>query len=195
MLMELEIYEEASDPISDEAGELVSDAIDSVQKGDGVEAEKLLKQALTIEPDHPTLLFNLAKAYEVQKRREDAAALIRDIHARFPDYLFGIVGLAELSREEGDLDQAAELLKPLASRRRLHISEFVALAKAQIDLLLERDDLEGARRWHAMWKQIAPDHPGVAYYGRLMETQHGLFDSFQQLFKRRRSRTSRPSGG
>jgi len=102
--------------------------------------------------------------------------------------------MADLCRREGDLEQAAELLKPLASRRHLHKTEFVAFAKAHVDLLLERDDFDGARRWYEMWKQTAPDDPGVAYYGRLVESQRGLFEGFQRLSKRRRSRTPRPPG-
>ena len=46
--------------------------------------------------------------------------------------------------DEGRLDKAEEMLRPLFSRRRLHITEFAALCMGQMNLLLARGQGEPA---------------------------------------------------
>jgi tetratricopeptide (TPR) repeat protein len=127
-------------------------------------AVELLKQALRMAPDAPDLLNNLANAYRLQGRPAEADALILDLRARFPDYFFGIVGVSHILRGEGRLDEAEELLKPLTATDRMHISEFTALAQAQVELLMAREDPGTARHWYDMWRRVSPDHPGLARY-------------------------------
>src|SRR5205823_9032102 len=58
-----------------------------VRAGDGRRAEAVLTRALAIEPEALDLQNNLAAAYDLQGRAEEAEALLRQVHARDPDYL------------------------------------------------------------------------------------------------------------
>ena len=95
---------------------------------------------------------------------DEAEALLRQIHERFPDYFFARTGMAKLHIVAGRLDEAKALLDPLMQRRRFHLSEFAAFASAEIDYWLAKGSPEGARQWYDMWKQMDPDHPILAVY-------------------------------
>jgi hypothetical protein len=68
------------------------------------------------------------------------------------------------------LSDAEELLKPLVSQSRLHISEFIALADAAIALLVAQGQFEGARAWLAMWERVEPDDPQIPRYRAMLRS-------------------------
>jgi predicted Zn-dependent protease len=166
LMLSFELQDTPSGAHPPEVANLATEAYDLLQARDGVGAERLFLRALEKAPDAPDLLNNLALAYQVQKRWDEAEALVRRAHARHPDYWFGRVGMARLATEAGRLDEASSLLEPLLRRRRVHLSEFVALAMAQIDLLLARGEKEGARTWLQMWADLLPDHPALPEWRR-----------------------------
>lgn len=102
------------------------------QKGEP--AERLFRQALTLEPVQPDLLNNLATALTFQGRAAEGLSIIETIHILFPDYLFARTSLAKIAMRAGDYERASELLAPLFSRREFHNSEFNALCAALIEL-------------------------------------------------------------
>ena len=116
----------------------------------------------------PDLLNNLAMAYDLQGRHEDAVALTRQIHDRHPDYLFARVALAKLHLQKREITEARALLDPLLTRKRWHFSEYAAFCGAQIELSLAEGNREAAQSWLDMWANVDPDHPGLeAYRSRL----------------------------
>jgi Flp pilus assembly protein TadD len=129
-------------------------------------AEQLLQQALEIEPHAPDLLNNLAVAYELQGRREEAQALLRQIHERDPDYLFARASLARLCLSRGEIDQAEALLQPLLTRRRFHVDEFGKFCSAQIELLVAQGNDQAARSWLDMWANVDADNPELGDWRR-----------------------------
>lgn len=143
---------------------LVMRATDYLKARDGLGAERLLRQALVLEPDEPDLRNNLAAALGWQHRDAEALAIFRKLHARFPDYLFARTALARHAILQGQLEMAADLLEPLQRRRNFHFSEWNALCDIQVSLLLLRGDLVLARTWYEMWSDSQPDHPGLATY-------------------------------
>jgi tetratricopeptide (TPR) repeat protein len=132
-------------------------AVKALHEGKANEAERLLKRALEMAPETPDILNNLAMAYAMQGRTVESEALARQIHQDHPDYFFGIIAVANLHVQEGRLDQAEELLKPLLSQKRLHTSEFKALCQAYLNLYLAKDMLEAAQTWFNLWADIDPD--------------------------------------
>lgn len=158
LLLGFEITEETTGEWSERASELVGRAIELMRRGNGAEAERLLKEALEVEPDSPSILNNLAAAARIQKRDAEADLMIRDIHRRFPDYFFGIIGVAMRAIDAGRIEEAGELLKPLLQRKKFHVSEFAALVGAEVELQLARGEKEGARSWLKMLEESAPDH-------------------------------------
>lgn len=187
MQMGWEIHEDVvGKPHSQRVEALAEEAMTILYKGDGKRGEQLLKQALAIEPDAPDLLNNLANAYKLQHRSQEAVELMRQIQDRFPDYFFGKIGMAHIWLEEGRLEDAESILMPLLDTKRLHITEFVALAQVQIELLLVKGEEQSARQWYEMWKQIHPDHPALMRYRLKFDAPNLLKPGvLQNLFKRR----------
>ena len=138
-----------------------SKAMAALHDDDGVAAERLLRKCVEAEPDRPEFLNNLAQALLMQGRDSEAESLIRQIHERWPDYFFGRVSMANLAIRERKLDEAEAYLAPLRRQKRLHTTEFDALANTYITLMLARGNRDSARSWLAMWKQVHPNHPAI----------------------------------
>jgi len=156
------------------------DAMQALRDGDFIEAERLLKQALEIEPDQPDLLNNLAAAYDRQGRTVESRALLRQIHEQHPDYLFARMGLARLHVQNGQLAEARALLEPLWTKKRWHFSEYASFCGAQIELLLAEGNREAALSWLDMWADVNPDHPDLHRYRDLL----GRTGRLRNLFRR-----------
>ncbi|HNT77334.1 MAG TPA: tetratricopeptide repeat protein [Anaerolineae bacterium] len=168
---------EYPDPLPPRAEKLAEQAILALRENDWRKAQPLLEQALTLAPDSPGLLNNMATAYQMQGRVEEAYAMVHDIHARFPNYLFARTALARIAMGDGNLARAHELLDPLLQRRKLHFSEFGQMMGAFIDLYIAEDKKGAAKQWLQMWEQIDPQNPRIAGY----KLQLGMSD-FKQFF-------------
>jgi tetratricopeptide (TPR) repeat protein len=179
-LMGFEIVGEPEQPFDPKVEPLARKAVEALHAGQPKEAELLLREALALEPDSPSLLNNLALAYGEQSRTAEAEALVRATHLRHPDYLFARLALARIHLRDGELDAADELITPLFMRRRLHYSEATALFAARVDLELARGNDEAARSWLDMWSNIDPDSPEVARYRAMLKGS-----PFGKLFGRR----------
>jgi len=149
---------------SPEVEHIVTQGIGRLKAGDGLEAERWFRQALVLEPDEPDLLNNLGAALGLQGRDDEALAIIRDVHGRFPEYLFARTALARQALLQDDLDLAADLLEPLHRRREFHVSEWNALCEIQLSLLLLRGDRGLARAWFEMWEDSQPENPQLETY-------------------------------
>ncbi len=149
-----------------EVHELAERAFDLLSRDDGAGAEMLLKQALDLEPDPCDLRNNLCAAYEMQGRRDEAERLIREVHDENPHYFFGRTNVAQLCIQEGDPERAKRLIEPLWKQRRMHVTEFSALAAVQIHLHLASGEVEAARGWLQIWHEAFPGHPAQEQWRR-----------------------------
>jgi tetratricopeptide (TPR) repeat protein len=145
--------------------ELVEEAIEAMHAGQARRAEERLREALTLHPEHPGLLYNLAAALQLQGRNREAEKILDHVIEAFPDYFFGQIVRARRLVERGDLDGAAEVLKRLMrSREEFHTSEFSALCSVQIDLMLRRGDYETAEDLLKIWETVNPEDPNLRAY-------------------------------
>ncbi len=161
LLMGFEIHEECLGGHSPEVEALATDAYEALHASDGRSAERLLRKAIELEPNAPDLHNNLAMSLQIQGRRSEARAIIDDVIRRFPDYFFGQIHTAHAHLRARNLDEARRVLTPLLQRKRLHRTEFVALAKAEMLYCLEMNQRQGAERWLDMWKGVDPDNPEI----------------------------------
>jgi tetratricopeptide (TPR) repeat protein len=162
-LQKIEIVKGAmTPPLPGRAQDLLEEGMLALRRRDGLTAERVLTEALALAPGTLSVRNNLAAAYELQGRRAESLAIVRELHAEDPDYPFARTTLAGIAIQEGRLDEAEALLQPLLGKRRYHASEFAALAQTQISLLLARGNRAEAERLLAAWAEIDPDHPGVA---------------------------------
>jgi tetratricopeptide (TPR) repeat protein len=159
---------------SPEAEKLAVQALDALRSNRSAEAQALLEQAIALEPDEPSLLNNLALALEMQGRSAEGYALVHEVRARFPDYFFGIAGEARLAIKAGNLETAHQILDGLTQHKKFHITEFVTLCQAQIDLLLAEKNPRSAGAWLEMWEKADPEHPQLGIYRALIARSGGL---------------------
>ncbi len=164
LLMGFEVHDEAVNLHAPKVEELYRQAILAARAGEAVQAEKLIKKALELEPDAPDLLNNLAGSYAMQGRDRESVEILKQIHQRHPDYLFARAGLARMHLQNGEIEKAEELVQPLLTRKRLHYSELVTLAGFQIELNLIKNQTNAAASWLQMLENAVPDHPNVAYW-------------------------------
>ena len=136
-------------------------AMEEIKSGDPVKGERLIKQAIELAPNNPSLLNNLAAAYSRQGKVEEVRNLKAEIRQRFPDYFFGITNEALTLAWGGKPDEAEELIKPLLQRRRLHVTEFTSLCRAQIEIAIARRNRKAAQGWIQMWESVEPDDPNL----------------------------------
>ena len=132
------------------------------------QSEKLVRQAITLEPIQPDMLNNLASSLMMQNRNSEAEAVLQTTHLLFPDYLFARTGLARNAIKKGNYFRAVELLEPLLERTNFHESEFTALCNTQIELSVAMNDLPAARTWFKMWEECCSQHPNLDYYRRMV---------------------------
>jgi predicted Zn-dependent protease len=181
--MGFEIHDEPEERYSGEVTDWMSQAAEALYEGDAAESERLLKQALEVEPDSPHILNNLGATYARQGRRKEAEAIVQRLYREHPDYFFGIVGRANLHLSQGETEQAKALLQPLMSRGRLHISEFNALAVANIQLSLAEGAPESAQSWLDIWSQVDPDNPDLDYWQRRLKAGKLQLPNLRKLIK------------
>ncbi|MGG7055190.1 tetratricopeptide repeat protein [Nitrosomonas sp. ANs5] len=144
-------------------------------------AERLFKEIITEAPDFYSAYNQLAVAYEKQGRNQEARALIEETHKRFPDYLFARAGLARIKARDKELEAARNLLKPLLKRPKLHISEFRALARAEIDIALADNQTETARTWLEIWQQVEDDNPELIEWKMRINVPDKLLTGLKKL--------------
>jgi tetratricopeptide (TPR) repeat protein len=165
MLLGFEITEEPhATHLSPKAQKLFEEAHNFLLEGDGARAQVLLEKVLALEPDDPSVHNNLALALEMQGQTEEAQAMLRALHAHFPDYLFGVCGVARLEIAAGNSEHARQLLEPLLQRQRLHLTEFSAFCTAQIELCLAEKNENAARSWLEMWERVDDENPQLYPY-------------------------------
>lgn len=177
--------------ISEEMLEKHEEAVDLALEDKLEEAEQMLQEVIAAAPNFYSAFNHLAMVYEKQGRKQEARALVEDTYARFPDYLFARVALARILTQEKQLEVARELLKPILRLSKLHISEFRALARAEMDLALAEKQVEGARAWLEMWQQMEEDNPELLQWQMRIDGPDNLLGSLQKLLGRSRGERGR----
>lgn len=197
MMLNYEIYygpEEEDIPYNSKVMRLVERGMDALHDRDGVEAERLLRQALKKHPDDPSLLNNLAGALYMQDRKEEAEVLISRIANEFPDYFFGQLTAARKAINAGELERAKIYIDKMASKKKIHVTEFSALCAVQISFLIKDDKLEGALSWYEMWEQGYPEDPKLDDYAEQMDMLK-VMEKMKPLLgdkKRKKKRSRKP---
>ncbi len=168
LLLGIEIHGE---PVRDRAHprpveRLLIQAVEHMQAGAMAAAEAVLRQALAHEPNAPDLLNNLAATFAARNRQAEAEPIWRTILERHPDYLFARASLGRVAAQRGEVAEARALLEPLLTRRRMHLSEFSAVAMGLIETSLADGNPHEAQSWLDMWARAMPDDPTVEVFRR-----------------------------
>lgn len=184
MLLGFELHDDPSYAHSPQVEKLAREAVVAVKQGHYEKSQKLLRQALKLEPDASDLLYNLAGTYERLGHPEEAFEMIQQLHEKDPNYLFARTGLAQIHISNGELEEAEVLLQPLASRKRFHYSEFDAFCSVQIELYLAQKNSDAARSWLDMWAMTNPENPAINYWrsrlDKKQQTQRSVEEFWEQ---------------
>lgn len=181
-------------PLHQKAINLMAQALEALRAEDGPRAEELLRKALIIQPEHPSLLNNLALALDVQKKDEEKDAILKRITNDFPDYFIGQMAQARKAIQSGDLDKARSILNHwMETKKKYHVTEFNILCKTQIDLSLAEENSEGALSWMKMWEATEPDDPDFEPYQQHLEILE-LLSKFKSRL-RKKNKTSQNANG
>ena len=156
---------------------LLAQANDALHADQAPKAEGLLRKALEMQPNDPSLLNNLAVALDRQGKRDEAKALADRVVNEFTDYFFGHIIAIRRALHKDDLEIAKAILHRLLKRKEFHVTEFSAMCACQIDLMIADNKPEGAISWFKMWKDGYPDDPRLDDY----EDNMNLFEAFAKV--------------
>jgi tetratricopeptide (TPR) repeat protein len=181
--MNYEIHSEPEPPadMPDEVVDKLAEVYELLMAREAETAERLLRELLVVAPDFPSIYNQLGLALEMQGRQEESHALLHETHRRFPDYFFARIAVARLYAKDKRIEEARGLLTPLARLRRLHISEFRALAQAHMDIALAEGNRDAARSWLDMWAQVEDDNPDLLQWRMRIERPDNLMRRLQPL--------------
>jgi tetratricopeptide (TPR) repeat protein len=163
LMFEMEITDEPNIPPKMKASvaRLIEQGYDALQSRDSIEAEQLMRKALAVHGDEPTILNNLALALEMQGKEEEVNQIVEKLSTQFPDYFFGLVFRVKKAISEGRLDDARPILDKMMKRTKMHFSELDAMCECQIGYSIADQDPESARSWLEIWKQTNPEQPTI----------------------------------
>lgn len=129
----------------------------------GIAAEALLQEALAITTA-PDLLNNLAVAYQLQDREAEGIDLCRQIVADYPTYIPARVSIARFHLLKQETDIADAILKPILKQSRFHIDDLATFSEGYLFLLVQQQEMVGAKAWLQLWAQVTPDHPRIKFW-------------------------------
>ena len=176
-------YEITDEPtpenIDPKAQELLERATGKYHEGKQEDAERIFREAMILAPQSHSIRNNLAAVLMAQGRLTEGRAMIEEIHRNAPNYFFGRCNLASMRARAGDIAGAKALMEPILPLRKLHVTEFMALCGAQIDIAIQEDDVVSAESWLDMLENVNPDHPFLKYRETLQ--QQKLMKSLQDV--------------
>ncbi len=158
--VELLTYEVHDEPIainSPKVVDLLERALIATYERKYREAEKSLRKAMELEPQANNIRYNLGANLIVTGREEEGKALVHQVHADDPTYLFAAMTIAGDYILQRELDKAEELIKPFKSRERFHTSEFDSFCATNVELEIARREFNKAEQWLMLWETVLPN--------------------------------------
>jgi hypothetical protein len=125
--------------------------------------------------DVPKIYNHLAVAYVSAGRKQDYRRIVHETYERFPDYLFGIIGMGELALMENRLEDIPDIFHHTmvlhqlqGGRRSYHLSEVTAFYAFFGRYFCKTGDVEVAASYLDMLEQLNSDHPLVEQLRKLV---------------------------
>lgn len=143
------------------ASEHLAQALKALERGQADVAERDLRRALALEPDHAQALTAMAALLLQQGRRTELETLLGALLARAPDQAAPAVLLARLRAERGDTAGALQLIEALPAER-LSAEALAVLATLQQRAGHHADAVANYRRALATGPQRGTTWAGLA---------------------------------
>jgi len=171
-----------------EVSRLLDEALGVFQQDDHERAEQLFRRVLELEPRAREAYNNLGAIYSHRGEHAQAREMYQAAVELDPGYVFPRCNLAVYLLDEGDVEAAEVMLEPLKDATRFHPQEMAFLSYTRARVLIEREEVEAARR--AL--QVALDvYPGYGPAENLLErlaTITVLQSGYESFWERERKR-------
>ncbi|MBP0017710.1 MAG: tetratricopeptide repeat protein [Cyanobacteria bacterium SBLK] len=174
-LIGIELHNEMVDEHTPETSKLLEQGIKNLKGSNPEKAEEFLKQALELNPEARDLKYNLAIAYQLQDRDEEAEEICQKLYDRDPNYPFARIALAKYHLDRKEIEKAEELVQPMIQWKSMNHLAFHFLCQLNIELGLVKKEIEKARSWLNIWKQVS-DSPNIEYWEERIEHPGGMVD-------------------
>lgn len=123
-----------------------------VSKGDHQTAEKMYKQALSIQPDDTNTLYNLGSLYASEKKYDQAISIFENILKTQPFQVDVLYNLAHCLKETGNTQRALNLFEQVGQFQPQAIDSQVQI----LQIYLKENDCSIAQRYADKIIQIEP---------------------------------------
>ncbi|MGO8673795.1 MAG: tetratricopeptide repeat protein [Capsulimonadaceae bacterium] len=141
--------------LPDRARALYESSLEASERKDPSASESYLRQALALVPEDPMLICTLGMML-LSDRRQEATVLFEDLCVRRPEYVQSRCALATIYARDGNIPQARELMGPLLTRPRFHVSEFGVLCMTMITISGVDRAMKEMLTWMGMLEEISP---------------------------------------
>ena len=168
----------------------------AANEGKFAEAEQCFRKILSIDPQNKTAYNNLATVYTQQGEREKGKEMLQAALEIDPLYVFPRVNLAHHLIDEEKLEEAKDVLAPLADKRRFHFQEMAAYSFVQARIAIAEEEYESARQSLELALQMDPDLAPAQEMLEILEEQESwskVMTAWEQMWEEmaRRNRRKR----
>lgn len=158
----------AQAPSGQQAEVLLQQADAALKKEDYAAAAKVLEAYLAQTPQDYSVKFNLALAYSMTGRQDDAIRLYQEVLAQQPDLVQARQNLGILMLQQGNAAQALEQFQQVVDKQPNHWAAQINRAGALVALNRKAE----AEQAYERALQLKPDHaPTHAAYGQLLASR------------------------
>jgi Tfp pilus assembly protein PilF len=162
--------------------------LQSFQRDDHAEAERLFRRALDLDPDAKEACNNLGTIYARRDEHRQAREMFQAALEIDPLYVLPRCNLATYLLDDDDVEGAIAMLLPLADVTRFHPQEMAFYAYIQARISIHQEDYEAARN---ALEAALEAWPGYEMAEDLLERLQALSTirtGFRSLFERQRKR-------
>jgi Flp pilus assembly protein TadD len=157
-LRSYEISDEPKSTYSPKVADLLEQAIVAFNQGKYEQAERLFQQILEINPEVKEAYNNLGAIYTHREALDRAKEMYRTALEIDPTYVFPRCNLALFLLQDDKVEEAAEMVKPLAMKTRFHPQEMAFFSYLQARIAFKRQDYEAARTALETALEVEPDY-------------------------------------
>ncbi len=162
----------------------------------GTRSIEKLKMLINENPNVPALYNFLYYSYKLNGKTKHAKEVNKELEGKFPDYLFGKIGLAHEHLNNEEYEKIPPLLKRekfdlrelYPNRELFHRSEVRGYHGIVCDYLLKTGDLESAQKHFEYLQEIDRNHEVVRHLSEKLTYQRFLkkTDNYTGYSKRER---------
>ncbi|MEA3338511.1 MAG: tetratricopeptide repeat protein [Chloroflexota bacterium] len=151
-----------SDDLVEEYAPEVIDLLDrglsAFRQDDYEQAERLFLRALELDPQAKRVYNNLGTAYAYQGKHTQAKEIFHTALEIDPLYVMPRCNLAAYLLDDGEIQEAQAMLKPLADVTQFHPQDIVFYQYTQARILIRKEEFDAAKNLLEAALKIQPDY-------------------------------------